>query len=179
MIAKLMINRKMMRGLQAYVLQEYRSNLFTMKLLPILLFLLITFTDVFANSVDSLPNWNIYYKKAILISGDQHHPSPSVAVIDAPEGTDAEIMVTINYDAAATHQSTLSIRQSGREITSLEFRTNPSGVLSAPSVRNGSDFVIPLSLILKSADRTQPVDFVYSDGRVRELNLGSIRLTQP
>jgi hypothetical protein len=140
------------------------------------IFLLNIFSSGFSLSRDTLPNWNFYYNKKIVMEGSSDDFfTPKHANIKIGDRSPGRLVATFNYNIEATFNSTLEIRRGTQVIKTLEYSGNPSGSGFAPSVKNGSVFVIPLDeLTDQQSEGRVSLDFYYADSRIRPTLVGSI-----
>lgn len=148
-----------------------------MKITMLLIFAILAATSLPAQEYDSLPNWNFYYKKKIVLQGGSAVDTTTTATVNVNRRRPGNLVVTVNYDVASTFESALVVREDGRDVKRLRFTGNPSGVGSAPSIRTGSDFVIPLEeLPGPVSGKPRRLEFYYSDNRWQDKLIGSIVL---
>jgi uncharacterized GH25 family protein len=142
------------------------------------IFFLSFFLSASGALLDTLPNWNFYYHKKIVMEGNSDDFfTPKQASIKLDDSSPGNLVATFNYDVEATFSSTLEIRKGGQVIKTLEYSGNPSGSAFAPSVKNGSVFIIPLEEIIGSQNGERiSLDFYYTDRHVGPTRVGSIEV---
>jgi hypothetical protein len=124
---------------------------------------------------DTVPNWNFYYNKRIVLEGNSNDRIPKEGTVRLSLDQPGELVVTFNYDIVASFSSTLQIRDGDSVIKVMTYDSNPSGSASAPSVKTGSNFVIPLQDILDLKEpNSKSLDFYYSDEHIARIKIGTI-----
>jgi hypothetical protein len=134
------------------------------------------FGDVKSAAIDSLPKWNFYYNKQMILEGRAKDPAAKSAEVRLNEKKPGVIVITVDYDMKPTNRSTLIIRKGPEAIKTLQYSSNPSGSGSVPSVKSGSSFLIGVNEIVDFSEKKNvSLDFYYSDDRVSDVKFGTLR----
>jgi hypothetical protein len=115
---------------------------------------------------DTIPNWQFYYGKIILIEGNKSQTTPETKEITIKNGVVSELNVTVNFDTQDYKNSELEIRIRNKKLKELKSL-----------IKNGSFFFIPIKELIdvNSIGKQYELEFYYSDDRgTKNLRLGTI-----
>jgi len=127
--------------------------------------------------MDTIPFWNIYYGKVIVIQGNINQTQPENRYIKIKNGKPWELFVTFNYDIGPPDKGELTIKQGSKTLTVIEYKGGDEGHSRIPTNGGGSFFVVPLKEIIdvKLRNGRWELDFYCTDQRgQRNLKVGTI-----
>lgn len=127
--------------------------------------------------MDTIPFWNIYYGRVIVIQGNINQTQIDKREIQIKKGNPWELIVTFNYDVGPPDKGELAIKQGGKTLRIMEYERGHGGHSRLPTNGGGSFFVVPLKEIIdvKLRNGRWELDFYYTDQRGQSnLKLGTI-----
>lgn len=153
--------------MQLRIFGRWASCRKTMKKHLITFFILSwTISSWATTSLDTIPNWQIYYGKVILIKGNTTQTTAETKEIRIKKDVVWELDISFNYDTRTQTESELEIKIGDRTLRTLKS-----------VIEEGGFFVIPTKDLIdtKTKGKKYEMDFYYSDDRgTTKLKLGTI-----
>lgn len=116
--------------------------------------------------LDTIPYWQIYYGKVVLIQGNTSQTTIEKREISIKRDVVWELNVSFNYDTRGHFDARLEIKIGERTLTTLKSAINDGGF-----------FVVPTRELIdtKTKGKRYELDLYYSDDRgTKNLKLGTI-----
>ena len=116
--------------------------------------------------LDTIPYWNIYYGKVILIQGNTSQTTTEKREIKIKKDVVWELKVSFNYDTRGQINGELEIKTGDKTLRTLKS-----------VIKEGGFFIIPTRELIdtKTKGKRHELDLYYSDDRgTNKLKLGTI-----
>ena len=131
-------------------------------------FILITGTISSWSTIplDTIPYWNIYYGKVILIQGNTSQTTTGSREIKIKKDIVWQLTITFNYDTRGPIESELEVKIGDKKLRTLKSQAE-----------EGSFFIIPVAELIDTnmQGKRYEMEFYYSDNRgTKNLKLGTI-----